>query len=141
MMKYIWIIFSICFVPLWMVEKEAIVAKEKPVAELLQVLGDRSLTNLPNTAIKGVSVENGKRLFFEGFSSRPNGKKTKKQSKHFVCTSCHNVVREDPDLSVTDPQARLVYAKENELPFLQGTTMYGAVNRTSFYNGDYYKKY
>ena len=27
------------------------------------------------------------------------------------------------------------------IPFLQGTALYGAVNRTSFYNGDYEKKY
>ncbi|MEM6317584.1 MAG: cytochrome c [Bacteroidota bacterium] len=140
-MKYIWAIISVCFFPVLIVKEEVTVTKNQPVAELLQKLGDKSITHLPNTSVKGVSVENGKRLFFEGFSSTPNGKKTKKQSKHFVCTSCHNVVKEDPDLSVSDPQARLEYADKNDLPFLQGTTMYGAVNRTSFYNGDYYKKY
>ena len=64
-----------------------------------------------------------------------------KQSKHFVCTSCHNIQKEDPDLSIADPQARLEYARDMELPYLPGTTLYGAVNRTSFYNGDYEKKY
>jgi mono/diheme cytochrome c family protein len=42
---------------------------------------------------------------------------------------------------VVDPQARLLYAKEKGLPYLQGTALYGAVNRTNFYNGDYDKKY
>ncbi|MEO1628234.1 MAG: cytochrome c [Bacteroidota bacterium] len=83
----------------------------------------------------------GESLFLTGFASKPSGGKTSKQSKHFVCTSCHNVVREDPDLSKSDPQARLEYARDNDLPFLQATTLYGAVNRVSFYNGDYEKKY
>ena len=117
------------------------VTNETPVAEVLKKLGDRSITHQPNMGLKGVSAENGKKLFLEGISKSPSGKKSKKQSKHFVCTSCHNIVQEDPDLSVSDPQARLEYAKAKGIPFLQGTTMYGAVNRTSFYNGDYYKKY
>ncbi|MCB0691417.1 MAG: cytochrome c, partial [Saprospiraceae bacterium] len=54
---------------------------------------------------------------------------------------CHNLQIEDPDLTVASPEARLSYVSEKGLPFLQGTTLYGAINRTSFYNGDYYKKY
>ncbi|MEL7021339.1 MAG: cytochrome c, partial [Bacteroidota bacterium] len=30
---------------------------------------------------------------------------------------------------------------ENNMPFLQGTTLYGAANRTNFYNGYYVEKY
>lgn len=112
-----------------------------PVAEVLKKLGDKSITHQPNLALKDVSAELGEQLFKEGFAKSPSGKKVKRQSKHFVCTSCHNVEKEDPDLSVSDPQARLEYVNEKGMPFLQGTTMYGAVNRTSFYNGDYYKKY
>jgi len=76
-----------------------------------------------------------------GFSKTTNGKKTRTQSKHFVCTSCHNLVKEDPNLAISDPASRLNYAVKNDLPFLQGTTLYGAVNRTTYYNGDYEKKY
>lgn len=111
------------------------------VSEILKKLGDNSIKHYPQYQLRNVSIENGKRLFHTGFSTTPGGRRTKKQSKHFVCTSCHNVEREDPDLSVIDPQARLEYAKEKGIPFLQGTTMYGAVNRVNFYNGDYYKKY
>lgn len=111
-----------------------------PIAATLEKLGDQPNAK-PDMSIKGVSAEAGKELMLYGITKGPKGKKVSKQSKHFVCTSCHNVVKEDPDLRSADPQARLIYAKENGLPFLQGTTLYGAVNRTSFYNGDYEKKY
>jgi len=140
-MKYIYLLFSIFILPFVIVNSEKVsVTAEMPVAEVLKKLGDKS-PHQSNTGLKGVSAENGKKLFLDGISTNPNGKKSKKQSKHFVCTSCHNIVQEDPDLSISNPQARLEYAQEKGLPFLQGTTMYGAVNRTSFYNGDYYKKY
>ncbi len=141
-MKYLYLLFSLFVIPFLVVTtKKASVTAEMPVAEVLKQLGDKSIKHQPNMGLKGVSAENGKKLFLEGISKSPNGKKSKKQSKHFVCTSCHNIVQEDPNLSVSDPQARLEYAQEKNIPFLQGTTMYGAVNRTSFYNGDYYKKY
>lgn len=95
----------------------------------------------PDFSIDGVSAKVGETIFHEGFAPKPNGGKTSKQSKHFVCSSCHNVEREDPDLNMVDPQARLEYTSERGLPFLQGSTMYGAVNRSSYYNGDYEKKY
>jgi len=111
------------------------------VAELLETKGISYEAKRPNFNIEGVSAEVGRQLFHEGFSQKPNGKKSKKQSKHFVCTSCHNTVKEDPDLAVSDPQARLIYSEQAGIPFLQGTTMYGAVNRQTYYNGDYDKKY
>ena len=113
----------------------------KSVIELLESKGVDYSDKKPNLEIAGVSAEVGEQLFHNGFSQKPNGGKTKRQSKHFVCTSCHNVAKEDPDLSVSDPQARLIYTNERGLPFLQGTTMYGAVNRATYYNGDYQKKY
>lgn len=115
--------------------------EEKPVAEVLVELGADPLPHQPDFSIPGVSVEAGQRLVLEGVGSRKNGNASGRQSKHFVCTSCHNVEREDPDLSRADPEARLVYVKEKGMPFLQGSALYGVVNRTSFYNGDYDKKY
>jgi len=115
--------------------------KRNSVIELLESKGGDYSEKKPNFEIAGVSAEAGEQLFHNGFAQKPNGGKTKKQSKHFVCTSCHNVAKEDPDLSVSDPQARLIYTNERGLPFLQGTTMYGAVNRSTYYNGDYKKKY
>lgn len=115
--------------------------EEQSVAAVMKRLGDHSVKHYPNFSIKNVSVENGKRLFHTGFATKAGGGKTKKQSKHFVCTSCHNIAQEDPDLGNPNPTDRLLYAKEKGIPFLQGTTMYGAINRTNFYNDDYYKKY
>ncbi|MFT6335373.1 MAG: mono/diheme cytochrome c family protein [Saprospiraceae bacterium] len=113
----------------------------KSVIELLESKGVDYSDKKPNFEIAGVSAEVGEQLFHKGFAQKPNGGKTRKQSKHFVCTSCHNVAKEDSDLSVSDPTARLIYTSERGLPFLQGTTMYGAVNRSTYYNGDYKKKY
>lgn len=110
------------------------------VSELLKKMGDEKSPN-HLTQVKNASAENGKNLVHYGFAERRNGKKTKKQSKHFVCTSCHNVVKERADLNSTDPQERLDYAVKNNLPYLQATSLYGAANRNSFYNDDYVKKY
>lgn len=115
--------------------------QQSPVQEVIVKLGGDPILHQPVFSIKGVSAEKGREIVTLGITSKPGSGKTSKQSKHFVCTSCHNIQREDPDLSVSDPQARLEYAAKNNLPFLQGTTLYGIVNRTSFYNGDYEKKY
>ncbi len=111
------------------------------IYKLLSILGDEGPDHFPDTKEFGVSAKRGEALIKEGFSTKPGGGKTRQQSKHFVCTSCHNLEREDPNLAVVDPQARLEYTNEKGLPFLQGTTLYGAVNRESFYNDDYFKKY
>ena len=116
------------------------VKKSDAISEVLKKLGDAPIQHQANL-IRGASAKIGEDLALRGIAKKPKGGKTKKQSKHFVCTSCHNTVKEDPDLRVSDPQARLNYAKENGIPFLQGTSLYGIVNRTSFYNGDYDKKY
>ena len=111
------------------------------VWDVLSRLGETPPNHLLDKSIKGVSAERGADIVFKGVTHAASGSKIKKQSKHFVCTSCHNTVQEDPDLSQPTPQDRLEYAKKKNIPYLQGTTLYGAVNRTSFYNGDYKKKY
>lgn len=83
----------------------------------------------------------GEELVRFGRAIGPDGKRTKYISKYYVCTSCHNLEIEDPDLRFSDPEARLVFAKQNKLPFLQGSTFKGIVNRESWYNDDYVKKY
>lgn len=118
-----------------------IATPEAKLAETLVQLGDAPQPHQPDLSLPGVSAERGRELVHTGITAKPNGGKTGKQSKHFVCTSCHNMEREDPDLRVSDPQARLHYVKDQGLPFLQGTTLYGAVNRNSFYNGFYEEKY
>ena len=133
--------FIVCAAYMVPKEDRSILDDNMRVFKLLESFGYDAVDHFPNTDIFGVSAKRGETLIKEGFSTRPGGGRTKKQSKHFVCTSCHNLEREDPDLSQSDPQARLVYTNEKGLPFLQGTSLYGAVNREQFYNGDYYKKY
>jgi len=86
-------------------------------------------------------VKKGEELVKFGRTIGPNGKRTKFISKHYVCTTCHNLVQEDPDLRISDPEARLDYAIQKGIPFLQGSTFKGIVNRESWYNDDYVKKY
>jgi mono/diheme cytochrome c family protein len=86
-------------------------------------------------------IKRGEEIVKLGRTTGPNGKKSSYISKYYVCTTCHNLEIEDPDLSVSDPETRLTFAKEHQLPFLQGTTFKGIVNRESWYNDDYVKKY
>jgi len=109
------------------------------VQEVLSELGDQS-PNVLLESVEGYSAEIGYDIVHNGFSTE-YGRNSKKQSKHFVCTSCHNVEKEDPDLRFSNPEERLRYTNEREMPFLQGTTLYGAVDRTTFYNGDYEEQY
>ena len=83
----------------------------------------------------------GEEIVNKGITRGPDGTLSPVQSKFFVCTDCHNVRREDPDLRKSDPETRLDYVIQNRLRFLPGTTFYGIVNRTTWYNGDYLKKY
>lgn len=119
--------------------KESI-SPEDSVSSVLMALGEDFSDSKPMIK-EAISAEIGEDLVRNGFSKRKGLKKARRQSKHFVCTSCHNLEREDPDLSKADPEARLDYVIEKGIPFLQATTLYGVVNRTSFYNGDYDKKY
>ncbi len=111
-----------------------------PLEEVRQDLGEKK----PLHALKKLDpilIKKGEEIFFKGQTKRPDGTMTILQAPAFRCNHCHNVVQEDPDLSINDPEARLKFAKTNGLAFLPGTTMYGSVNRTSWFNGDYIKKY
>ena len=115
--------------------------KETSIYKALQYLGENPI-NHQIDSITPELIKTGKELITKGYSKNPKGKKSKRISNHFVCTSCHNIEREDPDLKdALNPEARLGYCNENKLPFLQGTTLWGIVNRESWYNDDYIKKY
>ena len=117
------------------------------VEEALIKLGD-SAYNHHIADLDPKKAEMGKDLVFKGFTTY-NGKKSKRISPYFVCTDCHNTKREtglERGLGMAhpkdnDPEKRLAYAIKNDLPFLPGSTLWGIYNRTSFYNGDYRKKY
>ncbi len=137
-MKYLLLIFPLTAL-LALTSQPAVlpvVDADTPVYEVLRALGAAERADVMVRPVAGASAELGRALVLEG---RLGG--GGQQSAHFKCTSCHNVVREDPVLTAADPTARLAYAVENDLPFLPGTTLWGAVNRESYYNGDYEKKY
>jgi len=123
-------------------EETSYIDGEMTVREALTALNSYEASNHEvNSGIKGASIKRGEEIIKNGFTRKENGRKSSRISKHFVCTSCHNIEREDPDLSVFDPQARLEYTADLGLPFLQGSPLYGIVNRNAFYNNDYEKKY
>ena len=106
-----------------------------PVSKVLEDLGDP----LADHAIEYTEamVQRGKDIVLKGQTIGPDGSLSEKQSVYFVCTDCHNIKREDPDPRYSDPTARLSYAKKNNLQFLPATTLYGMVNRTSWFNDSY----
>lgn len=86
-------------------------------------------------------VRKGKDLVEKGQTELLDGKLSKPVSKYFVCINCHNSEQEDPDIRFSNPDTRLPYTIEKGIPFLQGSTFWGIVNRESWYNDDYYLKY
>jgi mono/diheme cytochrome c family protein len=110
------------------------------VVDVLKSLGQE----YPEHYIKtpdSTDIKRGYDLIHVGKTKPPDGFASKAISKFYTCTSCHNVEREDPDLTLVDQEARLDYAIENDLPYLQGSTFWGIVNRESWYNDDYILKY
>lgn len=98
----------------------------------------------PDHFVKNITeeqIKKGEELVKVGKTASPRGRKGRYISKYYACTSCHNVVREDPDLTKVEPDARLKYAMENNIPYLQGSTFWGMVNRKTWYNDDYVQKY
>lgn len=114
--------------------------KDTKVADVLKELGVDYPSHRPADMTPELA-QKGKEIFHTGTTTGPDGKPTRVQSRHFVCSNCHNSAKEDPDLRVSDPDKRLDYVLQNRLPFLPATTMYGTVNKVSWYNGDYLRKY
>jgi len=108
------------------------------VADVLEFLGEEPAMH--RIMYNEEQVRQGEEIVKYGRTTR-NGKRSKRVSKHYACTSCHNVEREDPVLWESNPDTRLDYVKKKGLPFLQGTTFKGIANRESWYNDDYVKKY
>ncbi|MDG1331995.1 MAG: cytochrome c [Crocinitomicaceae bacterium] len=109
------------------------------IEQVLNMLGEEPMIHsIPQVDLAKAKV--GEDLIFKGYTVR-DGKKSKRISNYFVCTDCHNMTSEFADISSQDASERLHYAKENGLPFLPGSTLWGIYNRTSFYNDDYVRKY
>lgn len=114
---------------------------DTPVQEVLSFLGEKAPKHSMEEENMSIWVSRGEDIIKRGKTVGPDGRKSKFVSKHYVCTSCHNLQQEDPSLKSRDPEKRLDYAIEHNMPFLQATTFHGIVNRESWYNDDYYKKY
>ena len=114
--------------------------KETPVSEVLWGLGEEKPKHFVRNITKE-KIKQGEELVKIGKTTSPKGRKTTFISKYYACTSCHNIGREDPDLTKVDPDARLDYAVEQNMPYLQGSTFWGIVDRETWYNDDYIKKY
>lgn len=110
-------------------------SEESSVSEVLFYLGEEKPEHFTEERTPKM-IEEGRQLVINGRTSKGSY-----ISKYFVCASCHNSVREDPDLKVIDQDARLNYAKEQGIPYLQSSTFWAIVNRESWYNDDYVKKY
>lgn len=87
------------------------------------------------------AVARGREIVETGVTTGPDGERTKRQSREFVCVDCHVLVPEEPVLGVFDPEARLRHAVANDLPFLPGTTLYGIAERRAWFNGDWHARY
>ncbi|MFT6865469.1 MAG: hypothetical protein ACJA08_000287 [Cyclobacteriaceae bacterium] len=112
---------------------------ETPIFEVLESLGEKKPDHFVKPTPEKIST--GEDLVKLGRATKANGKKSPYISKFYTCTSCHNLQREDPDLSVIDQDARLNYAIENQIPYLQESSFWGIVNRETWYNDDYVLKY
>lgn len=111
----------------------------KTVFEILDECGD-SLPDFFIANLDSAKIRQGEDLVTIGYTRLENSN-TKRISKHFVCINCHNVVKESNQLTNPDTEVRLEYMMENKIPFLPASTLYGVVNRTAYFNGDYKKKY
>jgi mono/diheme cytochrome c family protein len=112
---------------------------QAPVDQVLITLGDDRMIHSMDM-YDPEKAKMGEDLILYG-RTKVNGKYSKRISKHFVCTDCHNLGREFKNMSSEDASERLKYSEENGLAFLPGSTLWGIYNRTSFYNNDYEKKY
>ena len=112
---------------------------ESTLGDLLVLLGEAR----PSHWIEPTPdrIRQGGDIVLSGRTTDDDGRPSKVASPGFLCTDCHTVDREDPDLRVADPDARLDYVMQTGQPFLPGTTLWGVVNRRSWFNDDYIKKY
>lgn len=112
---------------------------DTPVSSVLLALGDEAPEHyLGSVNMDQVSI--GKDIIHFG-GPFENGQVQSRISAHFVCLDCHNTQPESRFADDNDPDSRLQFAKENNLPYLPGSSFYGIMNRTSWFNGDHEKKY
>ena len=120
--------------------KSQVLEQNLRVSKLLIELGE-SPTEHHVAEIDSAKVRLGMEIATKGFTNLPDGSISLKVSEFFVCTDCHNTVKEIGLSSDNSADNRLAYAMEFDIPYLPGSTFWGMTNRTSWFNDDYVKKY
>ena len=139
-MKSITLSASLCFLCLAFTQTPKEIRTSDPVADVLFGLGmSKPEHYLPESDPE--AIRRGTELVTTGRYTRPDGSKSSHISKYYTCLSCHNVVREDPDLTTINQDDRLNWAYNKKIPYLQASTFWGIVNRKTWYNDDYVLKY
>lgn len=110
---------------------------ELPVQDVLIELGDKK----PLHYLQKVNQDSAKMGYEIVHFGQLKNKSNKRVSKFFVCTDCHNQVKEVEDLANETAAERLKYGMMHDLPFLPASTFYGQYNKIHWYNGDYANKY
>lgn len=113
--------------------------EEYPIQNVLENLGGERLNHTIDQADSAKAIQ-GRDLLYLGYATN-DGKQGKRISPYFTCIDCHNMKRESELATDSDLAKKLIYVTDRNLPFLPGSTLWGVYNRTSFYNGDYVKKY
>lgn len=119
---------------------DAEISGDTPVSELLISLGDVPQKHFIKE-IDPKKVAMGEEIVLKGNTVMADGSKSRKVSEFFVCTDCHNLGPEAPGPLENDPDIRLRFAMDNDIPYLPGSTFWGMVNRTGWFNGDHIIKY
>ncbi|MEM9936654.1 MAG: cytochrome c [Bacteroidota bacterium] len=114
--------------------------QEVGVYKVLRQLGEKPVNHELET-YDSLMVSQGRALIFTGQMNSPQTGKTSVISPFFTCINCHNTDREDPDLRNATPENRLQFVSQKRQGFFQATTFWGIVNRESWFNDDYVKKY
>ena len=112
---------------------------DTPISSILMALGE----DAPEHYIGTVDMEKvgiGKDIVHTGGVWGDGGIQNR-VSEYFTCLDCHNVLPESKFADENDPDSRLAFSKEFNQPYLPGSTFYGIMNRTSWFNGDHVKKY
>jgi len=121
-------VFSLSFIS---DKPNEIISLVDPVHKILTHLGEEGVEHEVRDDVPS-NPKLGWQLVHKGHGA-VGSLKSKKISRQFVCTSCHNVTKES-DLFYNDPASKVDYSKRLEVPYTQGTTFWGIVNRTSYYN-------
>lgn len=131
-----------CFITafIWQDSNTTKLTEQDSVYQVLLALGQAPVKHDKGTPDEKL-IAQGKDIVLTGRTKLEGKGYSKFVSKFYVCTNCHNVEQEDPDLKVMNPDIRLGYTYEKGIPFLQGSTFHGIVNRETWYNDDYIKKY